>query len=190
MKTVKRLLIGLVFLGVLLGSAGVAYVAGLSKITTVSMVSAALKGEPLVELRQEPELKALADEMRLDTTLLNLEYGNVQADNVKDNIAAFVSPNTIVIRKDFKNKKLAISHEYMHFVYSRLNESVRADIEKSYLGNKDPWVKQRLSLYKCHTRCMSNEYIAFVCTEAPVYRLTPETLSWCGQFVRRDMIGV
>lgn len=185
MRTIKRLIIilSLVTLAGGLFGGGIALGTLARQNGLVSPLSA-----PSVKLKQDPRLLRQASNVGLDTTNLNLVFGDIVGANVDDAMGGFIAPNTIILKEGLTKKEIRtiLAHEYIHYQWTLMDDGVRDSVVEVYerLQKDDPWIKQRLNDYHhCDTECMANEATAYSCTELAPYRLTEEYNDFCNQFI-------
>jgi hypothetical protein len=146
-----------------------------------------VKGNPaansLIGIEQDPAMLAIANELGLDVTYVNLRVGVVNASNVENAIGMFKYPNTITVAPGYTTAQI-IAHEYMHYVWAHAEQEYRDVSTATYRAEKDsPFFKMVLDGYSCSEDCLANEAVAYSCSDMPLYVRSVDLNTFCAQFM-------
>lgn len=157
----------------------------------------------------DPELLAMADELRIDVSNLNLVYTDEMMVNDEAVGEYHRASDSIYIRKTIPsnirpqtsdNVKQTIAHEYMHYVWSRNgngpylnNDYINAEFVKLATDNQFIRDKAQEGVYKTDdgAKGLSNsEMFAYACTELSDESLAdyPSILTMCKRYIDRSKL--
>lgn len=205
-KRDKRVIVGVVVFGLLvvLALAGLFVVNNLASKKEPAQPTQPVQEEQKPVVEQDPELLAMAGELGIDVSGVNLRYGEPEhltltgttigtykhkpdVTNVKNSVG------NVTVKPDSDDKIRTLAHEYMHHVWDKYvffvnyGEEKRHDLEKlldvALVGSAK--MQERLNWYIEDVPDFDRytELQSFACAETNPSELPQQLNDWCNKWI-------